>query len=51
MKTRALEDSEIKAIFDCVDGCNTTRNRAMLITGIGMALRASELSVYSLRTV
>ena len=43
MTTRALEDSEIKAIFDCVDGCNTDRNRAMLICGIGMALRASEL--------
>lgn len=43
MKTRALEDSEIKEIFDCVDGCNTERNRAMLIVGIGMALRASEL--------
>jgi len=43
MTTRALEDSEIKAIFDCVDGCNATRNRAMLIYGIGMALRASEL--------
>jgi len=43
MTTRALEDSEIKAIFDCVDGCNAERNRTMLIIGIGMALRASEL--------
>lgn len=44
MTTRALEDSEIKAIFDCVDGYNTVRNKAMLITGISMALRASELT-------
>lgn len=43
MTTRALEDQEIKAIFDCVEGCNAVRNRAMLICGIGMALRASEL--------
>jgi len=43
MTTRALEDSEIKAIFDNISGCNATRNRAMIIAGIGMALRASEL--------
>lgn len=43
MTTRALEDAEIKAIFEHVDGCNAVRNRAMLIVGIGMALRASEL--------
>jgi len=43
MTTRALEDSEIKAIFGYIDGCNAERNRSMLICGIGMALRASEL--------
>jgi len=43
MTTRALEDNEIKAIFDCVGGCNAVRNRAMIVVGIGMALRASEL--------
>lgn len=43
MTTRALEDSEIKAIFDNISGYNATRNHAMLICGIGMALRASEL--------
>jgi len=43
MTTRALEDKEIKAIFEQISGCNAKRNRAMLIVGIGMALRASEL--------
>lgn len=43
MTTRALEDSEIRLIFQHVDGYNAVRNRAMLIVGIGMALRASEL--------
>jgi integrase len=43
MTTRALEDPEIQAIFNCVDGCNAKRNEALLIVGIGMALRASEL--------
>ena len=43
MTTRALEDQEIQAIFNCVDGCNAKRNETLLITGIGMALRASEL--------
>lgn len=38
-----LYDSEIKAIFEHISGCNATRNRTMLIVGIGMALRASEL--------
>jgi len=57
MTTRALEDQEIKAIFENISGCNATRNRAMLIVGIGMALRASELvglnvgDVYSLSRV
>lgn len=32
MTTRALEDKEIEAIFEHLDGCNTTRNRAMLIS-------------------
>lgn len=43
MTTRDLECQEIKRVFECVDGCNAARNRAMLITGIGLALRASEL--------
>ena len=43
MTTRALEDQEIKAIFEHVSGCNAKRNETMLIVGIGMALRASEL--------
>jgi len=43
MTTRALEDTEIKAIFEYVDGYNARRNETLLIVGIGMALRASEL--------
>lgn len=43
MTTRALEDKEIKAIFENISGTNATRNHAMLLLGIGMALRASEL--------
>lgn len=43
MTTRALEDQEIKSIFEHVSGCNAVRNRAMLIVGIGMAGLASEL--------
>lgn len=43
MTTRALEDAEIKAIFDHISGYNARRNETLLITGIGMALRASEL--------
>lgn len=43
MTTRALEDKEIQAVFSKISGVNSVRNRAMLITGIGMALRASEL--------
>ena len=43
MTTRALEDKEIKAIFENVNGTHVKRNEALLIVGIGMALRASEL--------
>ncbi|MBC8229825.1 site-specific integrase [bacterium] len=43
MTTRSLEDHEIKAIFEHIDGCNAKRNETLLIVGIGMALRASEL--------
>lgn len=43
MTTRALEDREIKAIFENVSGYNAKRNEAILIVGIGMALRVSEL--------
>lgn len=43
MTTRALEDSEIQAIFKHIDGTNSERNEMLLIVGIGMALRASEL--------
>jgi len=43
MTTRALEDQEIKAIFEHISGCNAKRNETLLIVGIGMALRASEL--------
>ena len=43
MTTRALEDVEIKSIFEHIDGTNAKRNETLLITGIGMALRASEL--------
>ena len=43
MTTRALEDTEIKAIFENISGCNAKRNETLLIVGIGMALRASEL--------
>ena len=43
MTTRALEDTEIKSIFDHISGWNAQRNEMLLIVGIGMALRASEL--------
>jgi len=43
MTTRALEDQEIKAIFENVSGVHAKRNETLLITGIGLALRASEL--------
>ncbi|MHC4533477.1 MAG: tyrosine-type recombinase/integrase [Planctomycetota bacterium] len=43
MTTRALEDQEIKAIFEHIEGTHAKRNETLLITGIGLALRASEL--------
>jgi len=36
-------DSEIKSIFEHISGVNAKRNETILITGIGMALRVSEL--------
>ena len=42
--TRALERQEIHKLFDCVDGTRySARNRVILIVGIGMSLRATEL--------
>jgi integrase/recombinase XerD len=43
MTTRSLEDHEIKSIFGHIDGTNAKRNEMLLIVGIGLALRASEL--------
>ncbi|MFQ6044495.1 MAG: tyrosine-type recombinase/integrase, partial [Candidatus Poribacteria bacterium] len=43
MTTRALEDSEIKAIFENIEGTHVKRNETLLLVGIGMALRVSEL--------
>lgn len=43
MTTRALEDPEIKSIFEHVSGYNAKCNETILIVGIGMALRVSEL--------
>ena len=43
MTTRALEDSEIKVIFEHIEGTHAKRNETLLIVGIGLALRASEL--------
>jgi len=43
MTTRALEDNEIKAIFENVNGVHSKRNETLLLLGIGLALRASEL--------
>lgn len=37
MTTRALEDKEIKAIFENINGSHTKRNETLLIVGIGMA--------------
>lgn len=37
------EDHEIKSIFEHVEGYNAKRNEMILIVGIGMALRVSEL--------
>ena len=39
MTTRALEDSEIQAIFENISGCNAKRNETLLIVGIGMAFK------------
>jgi integrase len=44
MTTRALEDHEIKSIFEHVEGVNAKRNETLLVLAIGMALRASELT-------
>lgn len=41
--TRALEDGEIRAMFAQIEGRYAQRTRAMLMIGIHMALRASEL--------
>ena len=41
--TRALEKTEIKKLFDSVSGKYTQRNRTMLVSGISIALRATEL--------
>jgi integrase len=41
--TRALERDEIHRLFQCISGRYATRNRNMLICGIAMALRATEL--------
>jgi site-specific recombinase XerD len=43
MPTRALEKTEIKKIFDRIDSKYAHRNQTMLICGIAMALRATEL--------
>lgn len=42
-KTRALERREIHRLFACIDGRYARRNRMMLLVGIAMALRATEL--------
>ena len=41
--TRALENAEIQALFAKIDGRYSVRNRAMLMVGIHIALRATEL--------
>jgi integrase len=41
--TRALENAEIQAVFASVGGRYAVRNRAMLMVGIHLALRATEL--------
>jgi integrase/recombinase XerD len=41
--TRALEDGEIRAMFAAITGRYAQRDRAMLMCGIHLALRASEL--------
>jgi integrase/recombinase XerD len=42
-RTRALENDEVHKLFACISGKFETRNRSMLICGISMALRATEL--------
>ena len=42
-KTRALEREEIHKLFACISGKFALRNQTMLICGISMALRATEL--------
>jgi len=41
--TRALENAEIRVLFAKIDGRYSVRNRAMLMVGIHIALRATEL--------
>ena len=41
--TRALERDEIHRLFESIDGKFAVRNQTMLICGIAMALRATEL--------
>jgi len=45
MITRALEDIEIKSIFEHIVGTNAKRNETLLIAGIGMALRLKSLEM------
>jgi len=42
-KTRALEKEEVYRLFNCIEGAFANRNRTLLICGISMALRATEL--------
>ena len=42
-KTRALERGEIHHMFACISGRHALRDHTMLICGIAMALRATEL--------
>jgi len=41
--TRALEKQEIHHLFACIEGTFALRNQTMLVCGIAMALRATEL--------
>ena len=41
--TRALEKEEIHKLFTSIEGKFAMRNKTMLICGISMALRATEL--------
>ena len=41
--TRALENAEIRGLFAQIDGRYSVRNRAILMVGIHIALRATEL--------